>query len=82
MAMHFKDLPSLAFRDAQRNTIRYCKQDSGRVDDRVYSDYKCKDYCPDVFRLFFCPFSFTDFSFHSYLSCLSVFIHSFIFLHA
>ncbi|KAL9348237.1 hypothetical protein Peur_059603 [Populus x canadensis] len=50
MAMHFKDLPSLAFRDAQRNTIRYCKQDSGRVDDRVYSDYKCKDYCPDVFR--------------------------------
>ncbi|KAL9385359.1 hypothetical protein Peur_022369 [Populus x canadensis] len=50
MAMHFKDLPSLAFRDAQRNTIRYCKQDSGRVDDRVYSYYKCKDYCPDVFR--------------------------------
>ncbi|KAG5219128.1 phosphatidylinositol phosphate kinase [Salix suchowensis] len=50
MTMYFKDLPSLAFRDAQRNTVRYRKQDPGCVDDRVYSDYKCKDYCPDVFR--------------------------------
>ncbi|CAK7348782.1 unnamed protein product [Dovyalis caffra] len=50
MAMYFKDLPSLAFRDAQRNTIRYRKVDSGCTDERVYSDYTCKDYCPDVFR--------------------------------